>query len=184
MNGGEPGDALVTVKIALVDEAPPSEAKYDDLPADDPEAARLFIKLVAQRGDAEAQYNLARFYKLGRGGLPKDKQEAERLFKLAADQGHAAAQKELFDAAFAHLEKLSRRGRRTLEPRGVRPLEFRELLRWRAPWGNATIKTASAGISDHILPSAAWNLVACGVGAIAELLASCLAKPHSRRARF
>ena len=38
-----------------------------------------------------AQYNLGRLYETGRGGLPKDDQEALRLYKLAADQGNAVA---------------------------------------------------------------------------------------------
>jgi hypothetical protein len=108
LNGGEPGDALITVTIAPVDEAPSAKNKWDGPLADNPEATRLLIELAAEQGDAEAQYNLARLYRLGLGGLPKDEQEAERLFKLAADQGHRAAQSGLFDAAFAYLEKLSR----------------------------------------------------------------------------
>ena len=118
MNGGEPGDALVTVKIALVDEAPPSEAKYDDLPADDPEAARLFIKLVAQRGDAEAQYNLARFYKLGRGGLPKDKQEAERLLSSPPTKDMPRRRKNSSMLRSLTWRSCRARGRRTLNPEG------------------------------------------------------------------
>jgi TPR repeat protein len=39
-----------------------------------------------------AQVSLAAFYETGRGGLPKDDREAARLYKLAADQGNAAAQ--------------------------------------------------------------------------------------------
>ena len=35
------------------------------------------------------------FYEKGRGGLPKDDREAARLYKLAADQGNAAAQNNL-----------------------------------------------------------------------------------------
>jgi TPR repeat protein len=41
---------------------------------------------------AEAQYALGVFFEQGRGGQRQDDREAARLFKLAADQGHAAAQ--------------------------------------------------------------------------------------------
>ncbi|KAA2211463.1 sel1 repeat family protein [Pseudoroseomonas oryzae] len=63
----------------------------------DDEAARLY-RLAADQGHAAAQYNLARFYVNGRGGLPKDEREAARLYRLAADQGYAWAQYNL--AAF------------------------------------------------------------------------------------
>lgn len=39
-----------------------------------------------------AQYNLGAFYANGLGGLPKDDQEAARLYRIAADQGVGAAQ--------------------------------------------------------------------------------------------
>ena len=41
----------------------------------------------AAAGDADAQFNLAQAYKLGRG-VPKNLGEAERWYKKAADQGH------------------------------------------------------------------------------------------------
>ena len=46
--------------------------------SNDQEAARLY-KFGAQRGDAAAQNNLGRFYEAGRGGLPKNDQEAAHL---------------------------------------------------------------------------------------------------------
>ena len=41
--------------------------------------------------NADAQYNLGVCYNTGRG-VPVDDKEAARLYKLAADQGHALAQ--------------------------------------------------------------------------------------------
>jgi len=47
-------------------------------------------KLDAARGDADAQFNLAQAYKLGRG-VPADLQQAENLYRLAAERGHIQA---------------------------------------------------------------------------------------------
>jgi TPR repeat protein len=58
------------------------------------EAARLY-KYAADNGNSDAQRKLASFYEFGRGGLPKDNDQALRLYKLSADQGNAAAQLEL-----------------------------------------------------------------------------------------
>ena len=44
----------------------------------------------AARGDADAQYNLAQAYKLGRG-VPQDLTRAEMLYAKAAQQGHLQA---------------------------------------------------------------------------------------------
>tara|TARA_R110001606_G_scaffold307606_3_gene454576 strand:+ start:4270 stop:5307 length:1038 start_codon:yes stop_codon:yes gene_type:complete len=44
----------------------------------------------AEKGDADAQFNLAQAYKLGRG-VPLDLGQAERWYKKAADQGHLQA---------------------------------------------------------------------------------------------
>lgn len=44
----------------------------------------------ATRGDADAQFNLAQAYKLGRG-VPQDLKQAEDLFAKAAAQGHLQA---------------------------------------------------------------------------------------------
>jgi TPR repeat protein len=45
--------------------------------------------------DMPAQRGLAFFYEEGRGGLQRYDREAERLYKLAADQGYAEAQNDL-----------------------------------------------------------------------------------------
>jgi hypothetical protein len=47
-------------------------------------------KAPAERGDADAQFNLAQAYKLGRG-VPRDLVKAEELFGKAAAQGHLQA---------------------------------------------------------------------------------------------
>ncbi len=44
----------------------------------------------AAAGDADAQFNLAQAYKLGRG-VPQDLVQAEKWYKTAADQGHLQA---------------------------------------------------------------------------------------------
>lgn len=44
----------------------------------------------ADKGDADAQFNLGQAYKLGRG-VPQDLAEAEKWYKKAADQGHLQA---------------------------------------------------------------------------------------------
>jgi len=49
----------------------------------------------AEKGDAEAQFELAKMYETGRGGLTKNFVEAERLYRLSAEQGDAFAQASL-----------------------------------------------------------------------------------------
>lgn len=44
---------------------------------------------AAAEGHAKAQHNLAAIFEKGVPGVPKDEQEAVRLFQLAADQGLA-----------------------------------------------------------------------------------------------
>ena len=51
-------------------------------------------KKDAESGDAVAQYNLGRFYLTGTG-VPKDKREAAKWFRMAANQGVARAQYKL-----------------------------------------------------------------------------------------
>ena len=45
-------------------------------------------------GDAGGQCNLGRCHENGIGGVAKDEEEAVRLYRLAADQGHARAHQE------------------------------------------------------------------------------------------
>ena len=49
------------------------------------------IRARAEAGDAEAQCMLGTMYTLG-NGVPLDKKEAAKWYRMAADQGHAGAQ--------------------------------------------------------------------------------------------
>jgi len=55
------------------------------------ESLRLKI-IEAEKGDANAQYELGTFYSLGLSRTPKDPTTAAKWFQKAADQGHAGAQ--------------------------------------------------------------------------------------------
>lgn len=57
------------------------------------------LETQAERGDAEAQYNLGRAYLLGEG-VPKDAAEAVKWWRKAAEQGIAEAQHNLGRAYF------------------------------------------------------------------------------------
>ena len=47
--------------------------------------------MAAEQGNARAQYNLGVMYNQGEG-VPEDKAEAARWYRLAAEQGHTGAQ--------------------------------------------------------------------------------------------
>ena len=49
------------------------------------------VRIAAEQGDADAQFNLGVLYKNGRG-VAVDAVKAALWFRLAADQGHASAQ--------------------------------------------------------------------------------------------
>jgi TPR repeat protein len=66
--------------------------------SNDIEAARL-LKISADKGNADARFELGLFYLDGRGGLPKDREAAFRLFMLAARQGHIRVRQYLEDNA-------------------------------------------------------------------------------------
>ena len=53
--------------------------------------AATLLQSAADRGDAEAQYQLASLYRSGRG-VPKDHGKASRWLREAAGQGHVKAQ--------------------------------------------------------------------------------------------
>src|SRR5271169_5073460 len=55
-------------------------------------SAHAHFKFAADQGDAGGQNGLGFLYAAGLGGVPKDDQEAARLYKLAADQGNANVQ--------------------------------------------------------------------------------------------
>jgi TPR repeat protein len=59
------------------------------------EAPRLSLRERAAKGDPEAEFNLAKNYEAGRGGLKKDYAEAERWYRRAAEQGDPFAQASL-----------------------------------------------------------------------------------------
>ena len=71
----------------------PAVATVSPVSEEDPDvvAVRQY-QLAADRGDAEAQFNLANMYYSGKGGLQPDPQETARLYRLSADQGYAQAQ--------------------------------------------------------------------------------------------
>ena len=52
------------------------------------------IRLAAEQGDADAQYNLGTMFATGQG-LPQNNAEAARWYRLAAEQGDANAQRNL-----------------------------------------------------------------------------------------
>jgi hypothetical protein len=54
--------------------------------------SRALFRTSAAQGNAAATNELAAFYELGAGGLPKNDIEAARLYKFAADQANAFGQ--------------------------------------------------------------------------------------------
>jgi len=54
-----------------------------------------WFRLAVEQNNADGQYLLGLMYAKGRGGLPKDSQEAERWYQRAADQGHSQAKDKL-----------------------------------------------------------------------------------------
>lgn len=59
------------------------------------DAPKVGLRERAEKGDAEAQFRLAKNYEAGRGGLKKDYAEAERWYRRAAEQGDPFAQASL-----------------------------------------------------------------------------------------
>ena len=53
------------------------------------------FKFMSENGDANAQYFLAQMYELGHE-IEQDKEEAQRWYKLSADQGYIPAQEKMF----------------------------------------------------------------------------------------
>lgn len=80
------GAAILAASPAAADVEP----GFDVLSRTDDAHAIEDWKARAGRGDAEAQFNLAEAYKLGRG-VPVDLAKAEELFGKAATQGHPQA---------------------------------------------------------------------------------------------
>lgn len=69
--------------------------------SNDSEAVRL-LKISAEQGNAAAQYDLGYLYIQGLRGLPEDRREGDRLFRLAARQGHWGARLQLESNAPRH----------------------------------------------------------------------------------
>jgi len=61
----------------------------------DQKQAAYWYELAAQKGHAEAQYNLGRLYAEGKGGIPHDDEQAVRWVRAAASQGYPPAQARL-----------------------------------------------------------------------------------------
>jgi len=86
-------------------------------------AAAAIWRRLAEKGDADAAFNLGQAYRLGRG-VPADSAQAKRWFEMAATKGHVDAQVSLglllFDsgdrgAAMSWLKKAADKG----EPRAL-----------------------------------------------------------------
>jgi TPR repeat protein len=60
----------------------------------DPQQAAYWYRLAADKGHAEAQYNLGRLYASGKG-VKKDEAQAERWVSASATQGYAPAMADL-----------------------------------------------------------------------------------------
>jgi TPR repeat protein len=61
----------------------------------DQKQAAYWYELAAQKGHAEAQFNLGRLYATGKGGIPHDEEQALRWVRAAASQGYPPAQARL-----------------------------------------------------------------------------------------
>jgi uncharacterized protein len=61
----------------------------------DQKQAAYWYELAAQKGHAEAQFNLGRLYAEGKGGIPHDEEQAVRWVRAAASQGYPPAQARL-----------------------------------------------------------------------------------------
>lgn len=69
--------------------------------------AAYLLKLSAAQGLAEAQVKLAYLYRHGMGGVEHDIEAAQKLFAMAAEQGHAEAQEQLQQVT-SHIDKCTR----------------------------------------------------------------------------
>jgi len=75
--------------------------KGEDFPRDPTIAEKWFARYAeyavpaAERGDANAQWNLSSYYQSGLGGFPMDETETVKWLRKAADQGHIESQQNL-----------------------------------------------------------------------------------------
>ena len=116
--------ALLASLAAIAPAAPPTvRSGIEAWERGDHAAAAAIWRNLAEKGDADAAFNLGQAYRLGRG-VPADSRQAKRWFEMAAGKGHLDAQVSLglllFDsgdraAAMAWLRKAADRG----EPRAL-----------------------------------------------------------------
>ena len=78
---------LVLAGQAIADPLADATSTYA---AGDYEKAAKLYRPLAEKGNAEAQYNLGVMYRAGRG-VPQDFKEARKWYQLAAEQGNALA---------------------------------------------------------------------------------------------
>jgi cell division septation protein DedD len=116
--------AFLASLAAIAPAAPPTvRSGIEAWERGDHAAAAAIWRNLAEKGDADAAFNLGQAYRLGRG-VPADSRQAKRWFEMAAGKGHLDAQVSLglllFDsgdrvAAMAWLRKAADRG----EPRAL-----------------------------------------------------------------
>lgn len=103
--------------------APTVKAGVEAWQRGDHQAATAIWRNLAEKGDADAAFNLGQAFRLGRG-VPADSAEAKRWFERAANKGHVDAQVSLglllFDSgeralAMSWLKKAAAKG----EPRAL-----------------------------------------------------------------
>jgi S1-C subfamily serine protease len=75
--------------VAKTAESPPPQPSTPQLPKSKEEEDRL--RLSAEQGDTEAQYNLGVMYHQGHA-VPQDYKKAVKWYRLSAEQGNASAQ--------------------------------------------------------------------------------------------
>jgi TPR repeat protein len=75
--------------------------QFGSVLADEPVSAQVQAWIVkAKAGDSDAQWHVATAYELGQGA-PRDDVEAMKWYRLAAEQGNAAAQNHVADGLYA-----------------------------------------------------------------------------------
>ena len=115
--------AIAAFAAAGQAQAPTVKAGVEAWQRGDHAAAAAIWRNLAEKGDADAAFNLGQAYRLGRG-VPADPAQAKRWFEMAANKGHLDAQVSLglllFDSgdrpvAMSWLRKAAERG----EPRAL-----------------------------------------------------------------
>lgn len=85
----------IALVIALMLAGPAVAGPFEDAASaynrGDYAAALRLLRPLAERGNADAQFNLGFMYDLGKG-VPRSEVEAARLYRLAAEQGLVDAQ--------------------------------------------------------------------------------------------